>query len=88
MSSTTRGKKFADLVQRIGPFGTSVLASADPYPAPSTEARRAARQMVGAVEVVGVGRVDRLAGLLDELRAADSNAVAAGVTKASKRRAS
>lgn len=75
--SNTKGKKFAELVRRIGALDVSVLASAHPYPAPSAEARVVARQMVGAVEVSGNDRLERVAGLLDHLREADAEATSA-----------
>ncbi len=84
MSSKSKGKKFAALVERVGALDVSVLASAQAYPAPSSESRQAARQMIGAIEVPArTGRVDRVANLLDDLRAADAEEQ----MKAMKRRA-
>ncbi len=91
MNSSTKGRKFAALVARAASLDVSVLASSHPYPVPSSEARSAARQMVGAVEVVGGGRVDRLAGLLEVLREADASAQPredADLSRKTKRRAS
>jgi len=85
MSSSKKGKKFAELVAGVGTLDVSVLASAQPYPVPSSLARRVAQLMVGAVSPEEQ-RVDRLATLLDDLVAADATSRLAKQPK--KRRAS
>ncbi|MGH7269160.1 MAG: hypothetical protein ACREJ3_01915 [Polyangiaceae bacterium] len=72
-----KGGRFEALVAAVeaeGPLGATVLASDRPRRAASNLAERAARQMVGVVAGDGGARVDRLAALLDKLRAADAGA--------------
>src|SRR5437879_5605753 len=74
-----KGKKrnaFTELVDKVGELETTVLASAHPYPAPSSGARQLAQRMVGAVSTraTSEARVNRVAALLDDLFAADANA--------------
>lgn len=63
-------------VEEQGPLAVTVLAVPAGEVEPSPVACRAARQLVGAVAAgsTAAGRVNRLATLLDELRAADISA--------------
>jgi hypothetical protein len=81
-SRTRKVGRFAALVAAVeaeGPVAATVLASALPRPGASATAELAAQHLVGAVASAG-GRVERVAALLDELRAADAG------SEASKRR--
>ena len=78
-------RELAQEIDRDGPLQNGVLASAFAYPAPTPSklAKRAAQQMVGAVATAAtrVDHVEKLAALLDSLKAADAGKVTKSPSK-------
>lgn len=67
---TKRREEFMAMVRDIGELETTVLASDEPFVAPSKAAQRVARLFVGSVAgslEIGRKRVERVAGLLQQL---------------------
>lgn len=64
-----QAERFKALVDRVSVPPHGALVSSRAAPAPSSEAARAARVMVGGLPMTEADHVARLASLLDELKA-------------------
>jgi hypothetical protein len=64
-----QAERFKALVDRVSVPPHGALVSSRAAPAPSSEAARAARVMVGGLPMTEADHVVRLASLLDELKA-------------------